>query len=95
MSYESPPPATPDAADPDSAVPASAGPEAAVVIDELAILDQLEADLAAVEQAITTIDRITADGVGGDRAGAEIAAAVGLDRFGTGVPGAPGAADTI
>ena len=50
--------------------------------DELAILDQLEADLIAVEQAITTLDQISSDGVGGEQAAAEIVAAVSTGRFG-------------
>ena len=49
--------------------------------DELALLDELEADLTAVEEAMATLDRITADGVGGAAAATEIAAVVSADRF--------------
>jgi hypothetical protein len=51
------------------------------VSDELALLDELEADLTAVEEAMATLDRITADGVGGAAAATEIAAVVSADRF--------------
>jgi hypothetical protein len=50
--------------------------------DELAVLDQLEADLTAVEHGITTLDQISSDGAGGEQAAAEIAAAVSVERFG-------------
>lgn len=54
--------------------------------DELEILDQLEADLTAVDQAITTLDRISSDGVGGEQAATEISAAVSVERFGSADP---------
>jgi len=56
--------------------------EVDVEVDEMAVLDQLEADLTAVEQAITTLDTISSDGVGGEQAAAQIAAAVSAERFG-------------
>lgn len=49
--------------------------------DELALLDELEADLTAVEEAMATLDRITADGVGGVAAATEITAVVSAERF--------------
>ncbi|HTO01771.1 MAG TPA: hypothetical protein VL068_13960, partial [Microthrixaceae bacterium] len=51
--------------------------------DEVVELDALESDMAAVEQAITTLDEISARGVGGELAANEIAAAVSKDRFGS------------
>lgn len=56
-------------------------PDSAADQDELAALDQLEADLAAVEQAITTLERISTDGSLGDSAASQIATAVPQDRF--------------
>ena len=50
--------------------------------DELVVLDQLEADLSAVEQAIESLERVTAEGLGGDAAASRIAAAVSVERFG-------------
>ena len=50
---------------------------------DMALLDQLEADLVAVDTAIETIERIAADGSGGEHAAAEILAAVREERFGT------------
>ena len=50
--------------------------------DELVVLDGLEADLSAVEQAIASLEQISVDGVGGEAAANRIAAAVPLDRFG-------------
>lgn len=50
--------------------------------DELEVLDQLEADLAAVEQAIAGLDRVASEGLGGEAAADQIAAAVSVDRFG-------------
>lgn len=105
MSYE-PQPSDESAAAIASPTPAATlpptVPETPAVTDELAILDQLEADMTAVEQAITTLDRISADGVSGDQVGAEIAAAVSAARFGDpaapdtpGTPGTPGAEDTV
>ena len=56
-------------------------PDSAADQDELAALDQLEADLAAVEQAITTLEQISTDGSLGDSAASQIATAVPQDRF--------------
>lgn len=56
----------------------AAAPGSAPAVDELAVLEQLESDLAAVETAIATIDQIGAGGMGGEQAATEIAAAVGL-----------------
>jgi hypothetical protein len=50
--------------------------------DELAVLDQLEADLTAVELAIESLERVASEGLGGDDAAAQIAAAVSVERFG-------------
>lgn len=52
-------------------------------LDEAALLDQLESDLAAVETAIASIEQIATDSVGGERAAAEIRAAVSAERFGS------------
>ena len=56
-------------------------PDSAADQDELAALGQLEADLAAVEQAITTLEQISTDGSLGDSAASQIATAVPQDRF--------------
>ena len=62
-------------------------PDSAADQDELAALDQLEADLAAVEQAITTLEQISTDGSLGDSAASQIATAVPQDRFASaGIP---------
>jgi hypothetical protein len=53
-----------------------------VAADDAVVLDQLEADLAAVEHAISTLDRVTAEGVGGESAASQIAVAVSPERFG-------------
>ncbi|MGB6056844.1 MAG: hypothetical protein WBF71_01165 [Microthrixaceae bacterium] len=50
--------------------------------DEVVELDALESDMAAVEQAISTLDEISSRGVGGESAAKEITAAVSKDRFG-------------
>ncbi len=50
--------------------------------DDEAVLDQLEADLTAVEHAISTLDRVTAEGEGGESAANQIAVAVSSARFG-------------
>ena len=50
------------------------------------MLDGLEQDLAAVEEAMQTLDRITADGVGGDAAAAQITSVVSAERFPDGAP---------
>ncbi len=52
--------------------------------DDDAVLDQLEADLTAVEHAISTLDRVTAEGEGGESAANQIAVAVSAARFGVG-----------
>lgn len=44
-------------------------------------LEQLESDLAAVESAMATLDRIAAEGPGGDASAAEMAAVVSPARF--------------
>lgn len=54
--------------------------------DELAVLDELEADLAAVELAIESLERVASDGHGGQDAAAQIAAAVSVERFGDAQP---------
>jgi len=51
--------------------------------DELAVLDGLEADLAAVEHAIERLDALVAEGPDGPDAAARIAAAVPEQRFGS------------
>lgn len=56
--------------------------QAPTLSEEIALLDGLEADLAAVEAAIDTLDRISAEGHGGEHAANEIAAAVSTERFG-------------
>ena len=56
--------------------------DATVASDELAVLDQLEADLTAVEQAMESLERVASEGLGGDDAAAQIAAAVSVERFG-------------
>lgn len=45
------------------------------------VLDALEADLAAVEEALATLDRITAGGGDGAAAAAQVAAVVSAQRF--------------
>jgi hypothetical protein len=73
---------------PESApAPASTTADATVAPDELAVLDQLEADLSAVEQAVESLERVASEGLGGDDAAAQIAAAVSVERFGA--PAAP------
>ena len=72
----------------DAAVAASSATEAGAPdsveeVDEVALLDQLESDLAAVETAIASIERIATDSVGGEQAAAEIRAAVSAERFGS------------
>ena len=59
------------------------------VADDEAVLDQLEADLTAVEHAIATLDRVTAEGEGGEAAAQQIAVAVSAARFGVEAPGSP------
>jgi hypothetical protein len=68
-------------ADETDAADVSSAPDVPADQDELAVLDQLEADLAAVEQAITTLEQISTDGSLGDSAASQIAAAVPQDRF--------------
>ena len=67
-----------------AAVAAEAGAGAAAPADDEAVLDQLEADLTAVEHAISTLDRVTAEGEGGESAANQIAVAVSAERFGVG-----------
>ncbi|MFZ4517496.1 MAG: hypothetical protein ACOYOP_03855 [Microthrixaceae bacterium] len=45
------------------------------------VLEALEADLAAVEEALATLDRITAEGGDGAAAAAQVAAVVSAERF--------------
>jgi hypothetical protein len=45
------------------------------------VLDGLEADLVAVEEALSSLDRIAADGSGGAGAAAQIDAVVSAGRF--------------
>lgn len=59
-----------------------AGPSHPAEPDELVVLDGLEADLAAVEQAIESLERVAAEGVGGEDAARQIGAAVSAERFG-------------
>lgn len=54
--------------------------------DESAVVDQLEADLSAVEQAIESLERVASEGLGGEQAAAQIAAAVSPERFGSSDP---------
>lgn len=61
-------------------------------LDELVVLDQLEADLTAVELAVESLERVATEGLGGQDAAAQIAAAVSVERFGpTAAPAADGA----
>ncbi len=53
---------------------------------EADVLDGLEQDLAAVTEAMQTLDRITAEGVGGDAAAAQITSVVSAERFPDGAP---------
>ena len=53
---------------------------------EAELLEGLERDLAAVEEAMHTLDRIAADGVGGEAAAAQIAEVVSARRFPDGAP---------
>lgn len=55
----------------------------APLADEFEELDGLESDMAAVEQAIATLDQISGRGVGGELAASEISAAVSRERFGS------------
>jgi hypothetical protein len=66
----------------DGAADVAAG--ASEVADEVAVLDELEGDLSAVEQAIESLERVSVEGLVGDEAAARIAAAVSIDRFGAG-----------
>lgn len=71
----------------------TADPEPSGVDDELAVLDELEADLAAVEQAIESLERVSVEGLVGDEAATRIAAAVSVERFGAGATAGPQGAD--
>lgn len=77
-------PPTGAAADVQGDVPADVRVDVQVeaAADDEAVLDQLEADLTAVEHAISTLDRVTAEGEGGDSAANQIAVAVSDARFG-------------
>jgi hypothetical protein len=55
--------------------------------DELVVLDRLEADLSAVEQAIESLEQVSTEGLVGEAAALRIAAAVSTERFGPGVDG--------
>jgi hypothetical protein len=85
-------PAPDPAAVPDPAVPAvpdpavPAAPDQVSESDELAVVDQLEADLTAVEQAIESLERVASEGLGGEQAAAQISAAVSHERFGVDDP---------
>lgn len=80
-----------------SDVAAGGATDPSEVADEVAVLDELEGDLSAVEQAIESLERVSVEGLVGDEAAARIAAAVSIDRFGAGavagaaVPGPQGA----
>ena len=65
------------------------GATADALVDDDAVLDQLEADLTAVEHAISTLDRVTAEGEGGESAANQIAVAVSAARFGVGPADTP------
>ena len=54
--------------------------------DDAELLDGLESDLVAVEEAMGTLDRIAADGVGGSAAAEQIASVVSAQRFPDGRP---------
>lgn len=78
MSDAWPPPHDDDAGTADGAAPAvDAGPGDA----DAALLAALEADLAAVESALVSLDRIAAEGTGGEAAASEIAELVSPERF--------------
>lgn len=49
--------------------------------DDEAVLGALESDLAAVESALATLERIASEGPGGEAAAAQIAAVVSRERF--------------
>lgn len=72
------------AAGPDSTPVAPAVDPAA---DELVVLDRLEADLSAVEQAIESLEQVSTEGLVGEAAARRIAAAVSTERFGPGADG--------
>jgi hypothetical protein len=46
------------------------------------VLDRLEADLSAVEQAIESLEQVSTEGLVGEAAALRIAAAVSTERFG-------------
>jgi hypothetical protein len=72
-------------ADDTAAAPATAAP-ATLPTDDAAVLESLEADLVAVEEAVHTLDRIAADGVGGVAAADQITSVVSAARFPDGAP---------
>ena len=49
--------------------------------DELAVLDALESDLVAVEQAIESLDRVSSEVDGGECGAGEMTAIVSPQRF--------------
>lgn len=61
--------------------PAGPGQEDAGREGDEAVLEQLESDLASVEQAIERLEQITAAGIGGEQAAARIEDAVPSERF--------------
>ncbi|UDY34012.1 hypothetical protein [Dermatobacter hominis] len=87
-----PDPIAPDPVVPETVVPVpdAPGPDAPTAEpvpliadedDELAVLGRIEQDLAAVEEAMSGLDRIDADQIGGAAAAAQVQAIVGSDRF--------------
>ena len=59
----------------------SSAPVEPEVADELELLAGIEQDLAAVEAAMTGLDRIDAQEIGGAAAAAQVEAIVGSGRF--------------
>ena len=63
--------------------PTSTDPTSTDAMDE-SVLDGLEADLEAVDRAMSSLDEISADpALGGDEAAAQIEAVVSPERFAT------------
>lgn len=78
----------PDAAPASAEQPATTPPpQVPEPVDELAVLDQLEADLSAVEQAIESLEQVSTEGLVGEAAARRIAAAVSTERFGSDLVG--------
>jgi hypothetical protein len=69
---------------PDGHGPAAAAADAAE--DDAEVLEALEADLVAVEEAVHTLDRIAGDGIGGTAAAEQINSVVSAARFPDGAP---------